>query len=174
MHVGCTQPNPPLTPPHAQNLRALVPSRSTDQVAAALPAWTQCYRRLVLDASRAVRSEAAATLAAFLTAAGKATAPHLRSLMGPWWLAQHDPHADAAAQSRAAFSAAFPSSGSGSRRQLEVLLHCRLQLAAYLRDMMTAAPAQLGDPRWVRRAEGCRVGSEEGRVGYAAAGDGGL
>nr|ADF43172.1 294687m [Chlamydomonas reinhardtii] len=130
-----------------QNLRALLPSRSTDQVAAALPAWTQCYRRLVLDASRAVRSEAAATLAAFLTAAGKATAPHLRSLMGPWWLAQHDPHADAAAQSRAAFSAAFPSSGSGSRRQLEVLLHCRLQLAAYLRDMMAAAPAQLGDPR---------------------------
>ncbi|KAG2437620.1 hypothetical protein HYH02_011259 [Chlamydomonas schloesseri] len=134
-----------------QSLRALLPSRSGDHVAAALPAWIHCYRRLILDPSRAVRSEAAATLSAFVAAAGKATAPHLRALMGPWWLAQHDPYAEAAMQSRAAFSAAFPGSGSGSgsgsRRQLEVLLHCRSQLVAYLRDMMAAAPAQLGDPR---------------------------
>ncbi len=123
----------------------LLPNRSADQVAAALPAWIHCYRRLSLDPSRAVRSEAAATLSTFVTVAGKATAPHLRSLMGPWWLAQQDPYAEAAMQSRAAFAAAF--SGSASRRQLEVLLHCRSQLVMYLRDMMAAAPAQLGDPR---------------------------
>jgi hypothetical protein len=50
-----------------------------------------------------VRSEASATLGELVTAVGKAVAPHIKQIMGPWWLAQFDPAADVAAAARAAF-----------------------------------------------------------------------
>lgn len=87
----------------AQALKAVIPKRETADVVTALPPWIYMYRKLIMDPSRAVRSETAAVLAVLLGAVGKAVAPHLKALMGPCWLAQHDPHADAAAATRSAF-----------------------------------------------------------------------
>lgn len=70
---------------------------------AALPPWVYMYRRLVSDGNRGVRAEAAAVLGALAAAVGKAIAPQLRGLMGPWWVAQFDPYSDAAAAARSAF-----------------------------------------------------------------------
>ncbi|KXZ44895.1 hypothetical protein GPECTOR_61g848 [Gonium pectorale] len=135
---------PPVSfPPPPQNLRSLIPSRSTADLLTALPPWIYMYRRLILDPSRAVRSDAAATLSVLLASLGKAIAPHLKALMGPWWLAMYDPYGDAAAASRAAFAASFPA----GRRQLDVVLYCRTELMSYLRDQLAATPQQLGDAR---------------------------
>lgn len=101
------------------------------------------YRRLIMDGSRAVRSETASTLAVLLGALGKAVAPHLKALLGPWWLAMHDPYGEAAAASRRAFEASFPA----GKRQMDVLLYCRAELMSYLRDQLAATPQQLGDPK---------------------------
>jgi hypothetical protein len=136
--------------PAPQKLRQLLPSRSPAEVAAALPAWLAAYRLLVMDASRAVRAEAAGTLGEVLRRAGRAVAPHLRPLAGPLWLAQHDPHAPAAAASRAAFAEAFPSPA----KRTAALLHARASLAAYLTEALTASAAQLGDPRCGGRVAG--------------------
>ncbi|GFR43125.1 hypothetical protein Agub_g4131 [Astrephomene gubernaculifera] len=126
-----------------QNLRALLPSRSTTDLLAALSPWVYVYSRLILDSSRVVRQDTAATLATVLQLLGKAVAPQLKSLMGPWWLAMHDTYPDAADASRAAFAAMFPE----PRRQLDVVLYCRNELVLYLMDQLAATPQQLGDPR---------------------------
>lgn len=86
-----------------QALKAVVAKREVSDLVTALPPWIYMYRKLIMDPSRTVRSETAAVQRAFLGVVGKAVAPHLRALIGPWWLAQHDPHADAAATTRVAF-----------------------------------------------------------------------
>ncbi|GLI62907.1 hypothetical protein VaNZ11_005740 [Volvox africanus] len=126
-----------------QNLRALIPSRAVVDLRTAMPPWIYMYNRLVLDSSRAVRSEAANTLSCLLTAVGKAVAPHLKGLIGPWFLAMYDPYSDAAEASRSAFINAFPA----ARRQLDVLLFCRTEIMSYLKDQLAATPQQLGDAK---------------------------
>lgn len=55
----------------------------------------------------------------------------------------HNPHPANRADDGDALQAAFPS----PRKQLDVLLYCRGELLAYLRDLLAATPAQLGDAR---------------------------
>lgn len=101
------------------------------------------YKRLIMDSSHIVRSETATTLTCLVKALGRAVAPHLKSVLGPWFLAMHDPHSDAASGSSSAFRLAFPA----ARRQLEVVLYCRAELLTYLKDHLLATPQQLGDPK---------------------------
>ena len=60
-----------------------------------------------------------------VTGVGKGLAPFLKPLAGAWWLAQFDPHSDAAAAARQAFQAAFP-----GPRQREALAFCRQQVCS--------------------------------------------
>jgi hypothetical protein len=39
---------------------------------------------------------------------GKAVAPHLKPLLGPWWLAAADPYGDVAAAAKRSLGEAFP------------------------------------------------------------------
>nr|BCL66166.1 hypothetical protein [Volvox reticuliferus] len=126
-----------------QNLRALIPSRPVVDLRTAMPPWIYMYNRLVLDSSRTVRSEAANTLSCLLTAMGKAAAPHLKALIGPWFLAMYDPYNDAAEASKSAFINAFPA----AQRQMDVLLFCRAEIMSYLKDQLAATPQQLGDAK---------------------------
>ena len=62
-------------------------------------------------------------LKGFVTGMGKGLAPFLKPLAAAWWLAQFDPHSDAAAAARQAFQAAFP-----GPKQREALDFCRQQV----------------------------------------------
>ncbi len=99
-----------------------------------------------------------------MAAAGRQAAPHLKPLLGPWWMAQFDPHADVAAAARAAFQAG---GGAGecrrgvdtsvkafcpnqqaclpARKQLEALAFCRQELAEYLVNNAAVSKDALGD-----------------------------
>ena len=70
----------------------------------------------------------------FVTGVGKGLAPFLKPLAGAWWLAQFDPHSDAAAAARQAFQAAFP-----GPKQQEALAFCRQQVC-----WMACRPEPLG------------------------------
>ncbi len=70
--------------------------------------WAYQYRRLVLDPARAVRCEAGVLMGLLAGAAGRGLAPHLRGVMGPWYLAGFDPYGDVAAASRTALQDTFP------------------------------------------------------------------
>jgi hypothetical protein len=102
-----------------QALRAHTKSKPAAESIAALGPWSHLYGKLVMDSSRAVRTEAAATLGDLVSAAGKAAAALLKSLLPPWWLAQFDPHPDAAAAARSAFQVR---SSSGVQLQAQLLL----------------------------------------------------
>lgn len=60
-----------------------------------------------------------------VTAAGRALALSLKQLAGPWWLAQHDPYAEAARTSQAAYHSCF-----AGPKTLESLLFCRAQVSS--------------------------------------------
>lgn len=49
--------------------------------------WAYQYKKLVLDPARMVRAEANAAMGLLAVALGKGLAPHLKGLMGPWFLA---------------------------------------------------------------------------------------
>ena len=56
---------------------------------------------------------------------GRSLARHLRSLMGPWLVAQCDNYAPAASAAVAAFNAAF-----SSAKQNEAIAFCRVEVIA--------------------------------------------
>jgi hypothetical protein len=81
----------------------LLPSKPSSDVSLTLGPFAYMYTRLSTDSSRSVRAEAATTLGQLAQAAGKALAPHLKALIGPWWVAQFDPHGEAANAARSGF-----------------------------------------------------------------------
>jgi hypothetical protein len=63
-------------------------------------------------------------------------APHLRVLMGPWWVSQFDPSREVAEAARASFQAAFPS----QKKQVEALAFCQGEMFEYLDETLGVTP----------------------------------
>ncbi|CAI5493124.1 unnamed protein product [Closterium sp. Naga37s-1] len=102
-------------------LQGVLGGSTAAQMQAMLPAWAFEYRRLVVDSSRAVRLATHATMTVlvqginfqslkrhpclFLSRShgSKGLAPHLKQLMGPWWVAQFDSSRDVAAAATVSF-----------------------------------------------------------------------
>lgn len=84
-----------------QAVRSLVKQRTPSELALLLPPYAYLFKRLSMDPNRSVRAEAAAALVAITAPLGKALAPHLKSLMGPWLMATFDAYGEAAATARA-------------------------------------------------------------------------
>jgi hypothetical protein len=85
-----------------------------------LQPWAYHFKRLLLDPAKSVRIKAAAVMAAVAVSVGKALAPQLKTLLGPWYLASFDPYPDAAAAAKKSLADVFP-----GRKQLDALLFCR-------------------------------------------------
>lgn len=85
-----------------QSFRALIQARPAPALSAALSPWLYLYKKLVMDNHRGVRCEAHGAMGDLGVAVGKQLAPHLKGLMGAWWLAQFDVHGEAAGLAQAA------------------------------------------------------------------------
>jgi hypothetical protein len=103
-----------------QNLRELIPQKSAADLALLLQPWGYQFKKLLLDPSKAVRSEAAAIMAAVGAAVGKGLLPQLKGLLGPWYLACFDPYPDAAGAAKRSLAEVFP-----GKKQVDALLYCR-------------------------------------------------
>ncbi|MEW5314556.1 MAG: hypothetical protein WDW38_006042 [Sanguina aurantia] len=125
-----------------QAVRSLVKQRTPSELALLLPPYAYLFKRLSMDPNRSVRAEAAAALVAITAPLGKALAPHLKSLMGPWLMATFDAYGEAAATARAGLTALFP-----GPKQRGALLHCRAEVLAFLVEHLASTPLLLGDPR---------------------------
>ena len=68
-----------------------------------LPSWIFYFKRLVLDNNRSVRLGALQVLQVITSSAGRHLAPHLKELIGSWWLAASDPYGEAAASASRSF-----------------------------------------------------------------------
>ena len=119
------------------------PSAATSDATATLPPYVYQYRRLSLDSSRLVRQEATSLMGELITAAGRSSAPHLKTLMGPWLQSQFDLHQDVASTAKNAFQANF----STPKKRLDALIFCKSELTDHLITMIMATKEVLGDPK---------------------------
>lgn len=75
----------------------------SEEAAELVPSWLFAYKRVSVDNVRAVRLGGARALSQIVRQAGRKLAPHLKDLMGCWWVAMHDTYPDARQVASAAF-----------------------------------------------------------------------
>ncbi|XBH75084.1 hypothetical protein VPH35_101901 [Triticum aestivum] len=122
-------------------LSVLFAQQPADQVVQIVPQWAFEYKRLLLDYNREVRRATNDTMSSLVTAVKKGLAPHLKSLMGPWWFSQFDPAAEVAQAGRRSFEAAFPQSD----RRLDALMLCVKETFVYLNENLKLTTQALSD-----------------------------
>jgi E3 ubiquitin-protein ligase listerin len=86
-----------------QALISLIADSTPDACTLLLPGWLFVFKRLVHDNNRTIRLTTLQVLAAIVKQAGRKVAPHLKELIGPWWLSMSDPFPEAASQAAASF-----------------------------------------------------------------------
>ncbi|RLN30203.1 E3 ubiquitin-protein ligase listerin [Panicum miliaceum] len=90
------------------------------------PQWAFEYKRLLLDYNREVRCATHEAMSSLVTAIKKGIAPHLKSLMGPWWFSQFDPAPEVAQAARRSFEV-ISSSLLAMATLIDILLGVKLQ-----------------------------------------------
>lgn len=84
-------------------LSILFGQKPCEEVVQIVPQWAFEYKRLLLDYNREVRRATHEAMSSLITAVRKGIAPHLKSLMGPWWFSQFDPAPEVAQAARRSF-----------------------------------------------------------------------
>ena len=108
-----------------------------------LPYWPSVYNKLATDTDRRVRELAHTALALVIKGVGRALAPHLKSLVGAWFLGQADPHTQAATAASAAWELAFPAA-----KQAGAIAFCQAEILSAVTENLTVATAQsMSDPK---------------------------
>ncbi|KAH9309396.1 hypothetical protein KI387_037307 [Taxus chinensis] len=99
-----------------------------------VPQWVFEYKRLVQDNGRQVRQAAHDAMANLAVTIGRGLAPHLRSVMGAWWLGQFDPYTEVAEAARRSFQPTLVRSASPDRfaTMLPVIMKFKSRLLAHL------------------------------------------
>ncbi|WZZ21561.1 hypothetical protein YC2023_122948 [Brassica napus] len=72
------------------SLSELVKQKKGKELLPLIPQWTFEYKKLILDYNRDVRRSTHEVMANVVTGVGRDLAPHLKSIMGPWWFSQFD------------------------------------------------------------------------------------
>ena len=110
---------------------------------AVLPYWPSVYNKLASDTDRRVRELSHTALSLVIKGVGRALAPHLKALVGAWFLGQADPHIQAATAAAAAWELAFPAA-----KQAGAVSYCQAEIMSAVTENLTVATAQsLSDPK---------------------------
>ncbi|XP_075707339.1 E3 ubiquitin-protein ligase listerin [Rhinoderma darwinii] len=128
-----------------QEFGAMCKDREMEIVRGVLPYWPRNYCKISLDHDRRVREATQQAFEQLILKVKKYLAPHLKSLMGFWLLAQCDTYSPAASAARMAFDAAFP-----PHKQPEALTFCKDEILNVLLDqLLKETPDSLSDPQTV-------------------------
>ncbi|CAM6128753.1 unnamed protein product [Calypogeia fissa] len=122
-------------------LRALFEERPATEVSALISPWLFEYKRLVQDSSRQVRQATHVAMTSFANCVGRGLAPHLKSLMGPWWISQFDPSREVSEAAKDSFQVAF----SGQKKRLEALMFCEKEIFNHLDENLKLTPQTVAD-----------------------------
>ncbi|BBN16555.1 E3 ubiquitin-protein ligase listerin [Marchantia polymorpha subsp. ruderalis] len=122
-------------------LTALFKDRPAAELSTLLPSWVFEYKRLVQDSSRQVRESSHIAMTALVNSVGRGIAPHLRSLMGPWWVAQFDPSREVSEAAKCSFQTAF----IGQKKRLEALIYCANEIFIHLDENLKSTPQTISD-----------------------------
>ncbi|XP_063812460.1 E3 ubiquitin-protein ligase listerin [Pseudophryne corroboree] len=128
-----------------QEFGAMCKERDKETVRGVLTYWPRNYCKISLDHDRRVREATQQAFEQLILKVKKHLAPHLKSLMGFWLIAQCDTYSPAASAARAAFEAAFP-----PHKQAEALVFCKDEILHVLLDhLLKETPDSLSDPQTV-------------------------
>ncbi|XVF20393.1 hypothetical protein REPUB_Repub11eG0194700 [Reevesia pubescens] len=123
------------------SLSALLKQKSAKEIVPIIPQWVFEYKKLLLDYNREVRRATHETMTNLVTAVGRDLAPHLKSLMGPWWFAQFDPSSEVSQAAKRSLQAAFPA----PEKRLDALILCTTEIFMYLEENLKLTPQNLSD-----------------------------
>ncbi|KAK7276086.1 hypothetical protein RIF29_17218 [Crotalaria pallida] len=122
-------------------LSSLVQQKSVKDIVLIVPQWAFEYKRLLLDYNREVRRATHDTMSILVTTVGRDLAPHLKTLMGPWWFAQFDPVSEVSQAAKRSLQAAFPA----QEKRLDALILCTTEIFMYLEENLKLSPQNLSD-----------------------------
>nr|XP_020651892.1 E3 ubiquitin-protein ligase listerin-like isoform X1 [Pogona vitticeps] len=132
-----------------QEFGAMCKERETEIVKGVLPYWPRIYCKISVDHDRRVREATQQAFEQLILKVKKHLAPHLRSIMGYWLIAQCDTYSPAASAAKVAFEKAFPPS-----KQPEALIFCKDEILNVLQDhLLKETPDTLSDPQTVPEEE---------------------
>lgn len=122
-------------------LATLLKQKSGKEIVPIIPQWAFEYKKLLLDYNRDVRRATHETMTNLVTAVGRDLAPHLKSLMGPWWFSQFDPSSEVSQAAKRSLQAAFPA----QEKRLDALILCTTEVFMYLEENLKLTPQNLSD-----------------------------
>ncbi|XVE58949.1 hypothetical protein DITRI_Ditri05aG0004100 [Diplodiscus trichospermus] len=123
------------------SLSVLLKQKSGKEIVLIIPQWAFEYKKLLLDYNREVRRATHETMTNLVTAVGRDLAPHLKSLMGPWWFSQFDPSYEVSQAAKRSLQAAFPA----QEKRLDALILCTTEIFMYLEENLKLTPQNLSD-----------------------------
>lgn len=124
-----------------QTLSVLLKEKPGKDIVAIIPQWAFEYKRLLQDYNREVRRATHETMAVIVVAIGRDLAPHLKSLMGPWWFSQFDPVFEVSQAAKRSLQAAFPA----QEKRLDALMLCTNEIFIYLEENLNLKPDNMSD-----------------------------
>lgn len=122
-------------------LSTLLQQKSAKEIVPIIPQWAFEYKKLLLDYNRDVRRATHDTMTTLVTSVGRDLAPHLKTLMGPWWFAQFDPASEVSQAAKRSLQAIFPA----QEKRLDALILCTTEIFMYLEENLKLTPQSLSD-----------------------------
>ncbi|ESQ42538.1 hypothetical protein EUTSA_v10012416mg [Eutrema salsugineum] len=123
------------------SLLELLKQKKGKELLPLIPQWTFEYKKLILDYNRDVRRATHDVMTNVVTGVGRDLAPHLKSIMGPWWFSQFDLVSEVAQAAKSSLQAAFPA----QEKRLDALNLCSAEIFAYLEENLKLTPQNLSD-----------------------------
>eukprot|EP00210_Caulerpa_lentillifera_P008150 g7784.t1 len=125
-----------------QNLDHCLNEMTVDQFSVLFPQWVVQFRQLNHDLDKGVRIKSVEALDRFVRTLKRELAPYLKSIIGPWWISQHDEHSTVAKIAQKSFQSAFP-----GEKSMNALLFCGKDLVKYLCECLQETVETIGDPK---------------------------
>ncbi|KAI5061228.1 hypothetical protein GOP47_0023733 [Adiantum capillus-veneris] len=125
-------------------LKALITffrERPATELCQLLPNWIFEYKKLVQDENQQVRECTHNAMSAIAVSVGRGLAPHLRMLMGAWWVSQFDPVREVSAAARQSLQVAF----QGPSKRLEALMFCATDVLMYIDSLLKLSPQTISE-----------------------------
>ncbi|VVB16450.1 unnamed protein product [Arabis nemorensis] len=123
------------------SLSELLKQKKGKELLPIIPQWTFEYKKLILDYNRDVRRATHDVMSNVVTGVGRDLAPHLKSIMGPWWYSQFDLASEVSQAAKSSLQAAFPA----QEKRLDALNLCSAEIFAYLEENLKLTPQNLSD-----------------------------
>ncbi|XP_059429493.1 E3 ubiquitin-protein ligase listerin [Corylus avellana] len=124
-----------------QSLSVLLKEKPARDIVPIIPQWAFEYKRLLQDYNREVRRATHDTMTNLVVAVGRDLAPHLKSLMGPWWFSQFDPVFEVSQAAKRSLQAAF----QAQEKRLDALMLCTNEIFMYLEENLKLSPENMSD-----------------------------